>query len=91
MHFARPTALRIEPREDLLDRIRERRRNTPVNAANVVATLARNKPISDEDMLHLVMAAGCHRLVSGVLNSCGVQLDDGVPGWPTPPRGDEAD
>ena len=191
MHFARPTAPRIEPQEDLLDRIRERQRETPVNAANVVATLARNKPInrafgpfaqavlfdgglsrrnvelavlrmgwncqavyefgqhtlfgrdagltpaeihavtrpldqhpwtdeervvlqvvdelyaddcvgedtwnaaaaifSDEHMLHLVMAAGCSRLVSGVLNSCGVQLDDGVPGWPTPPRGDEAD
>ena len=28
---------------------------------------------------------GCYRVVSGMLNSCGVQLDDGVPGWPTPP------
>lgn len=185
MHFARPTAPRIEPREDLLDKIRERQRNSPVNAVNVSATLARNKTINrafgpfaqavlfegglsrrnvelavlrmgwncqavyefgqhtlfgldagltpgeiyavtrplnqhpwtdeerivlqtvdelyaddcvgddtwkaaaaifnDAEMLHLVMAAGCYRVVSGVLNSCGVQLDDGVPGWPTPP------
>ncbi len=188
MHFARPTTPRIEPREDLLDKIRENQRNSPVNAVNVVATLAKNKPInrafgafaqavlfdgglsrrdvelavlrmgwncqavyefgqhtlfgrdaglneaeiyavtrpldqhrwSDEErlvlqvvdelyaddcvgddtwnaaaaifdeaeMIHLVMAAGCYRVVSGVLNSCGVQLDDGVPGWPTPPEGD---
>ncbi|MGB5759511.1 MAG: carboxymuconolactone decarboxylase family protein [Acidimicrobiales bacterium] len=193
MHFARPTAPRIEPREDLLDKIREVQRNSPVNAVNVAATLARNKPInrafgpfaqavlfdgglsrrnvelavlrmgwncqavyefgqhtlfgrdaglteteiyavtrplnqhpwtdeerivlqvvdelyaddcvgddtwsaaaaifSDAEMLHLVMAAGCYRVVSGVLNSCGVQLDDGVPGWPaapsTQPQSDE--
>ena len=30
--------------------------------------------------------AGCYRTVSGFLNSAGVQLDDGVPGWPTAPR-----
>lgn len=41
---------------------------------------------SDADLVHLVAAAGCYRLVSGFLNSAGVQLDDGVPGWPTPPR-----
>jgi hypothetical protein len=23
-----------------------------------------------------------YRMVSGLLNSCGVALDDGVPGWP---------
>jgi alkylhydroperoxidase family enzyme len=187
MHFARPTAPRIQPREDLLEKIRERQRNSPVNAVNVAATMARNKPLnrafgpfaqavlfegglsrrnvelavlrmgwncqaiyefgqhtlfgrdagltaeeiyfvtrplnqhnwteeertllqavdelyaddcigdatwtkaasffSEAEMLHLVMAAGCYRVVSGVLNSCGVQLDDGVPGWPTPPNG----
>ncbi len=189
MHFTRPTAPRIEPRDDLLDKIREGQRDSPVNAVNVAATLARNKPInrafgpfaqavlfdgglsrhnvelavlrmgwncqavyefgqhtlfgrdagltpaeiyavtrplnqhawtdeerivlqvvdelyaddcvgddtwnaaaaifSDAEMLHLVMAAGCYRVVSGVLNSCGVQLDDGVPGWPSPPKSDE--
>jgi alkylhydroperoxidase family enzyme len=36
-------------------------------------------------IVHLVMAAGCYRTVSGMLNSCGVVLDDGVPGWPTAP------
>jgi alkylhydroperoxidase family enzyme len=189
MHFARPSTPRIQPRADLFDKIRDRQRNTPVNAVNVSATLARNKPLnrafgpfaqavlfdgglsrrnvelivlrmgwncqavyefgqhtlfgrdagltpaeiyaltrplnqhpwteeerivlqavdelyaddcvgedtwnaaaamfSDAEMLHLVMAAGCYRVVSGVLNSCGVQLDDGVPGWPTQPQSEE--
>lgn len=189
MHFARPAAPRIQPREDLVDKIRERQKSSPVNAVNVAATLARNKPInrafgpfaqavlfegglsrrnvelvvlrmgwncqavyefgqhtlfgldagltraeiyavtrplsqhpwteeertvlqavdelyaddcvgeetwnaaaalfSDAEMLHLVMAAGCYRVVSGVLNSCGVQLDDGVPGWPTAAASEE--
>ncbi len=185
MHFARPSAARIQPREDLAEKIRERQKDSPVNAVNVSATLAKNKPInrafgpfaqavlfegglsrrnvelavlrmgwncqaiyefgqhtlfgrdagltdieifavtrplnqhawtdeerlvlqvvdelyaddcvgdetwnasaaifSEAEMLHLVMAAGCYRVVSGVLNSCGVELDDGVPGWPSPP------
>jgi alkylhydroperoxidase family enzyme len=38
------------------------------------------------DVIHLIAAAGCYRAVSGFLNSAGVQLDDGVPGWPTAPR-----
>lgn len=37
------------------------------------------------DILEFMFAALCYRLVSGMLNSCGVQLDDGVPGWPTAP------
>ena len=41
---------------------------------------------SDVDIIHLIAAAGCYRTVSGFLNSAGVQLDDGVPGWPTAPR-----
>ncbi len=36
-------------------------------------------------IIEFMFAAGCYRLVSGLLNSCGVQLDEGVPGWPTPP------
>ncbi|MDH4144589.1 MAG: carboxymuconolactone decarboxylase family protein [Acidimicrobiia bacterium] len=185
MHFARPSSPRIEPRADLLERIREAQKGSPVNAINVAGTLAKNKPInrafgpfaqavlfegglsrrivelavlrmgwncqaiyefgqhtlfgrdvglsdaeiyavtrplnqhawadderivlqavdelyaddcvgdatwaaaaerfSEAELIHLVMAAGCYRVVSGVLNSCGVQLDEGVPGWPTPP------
>ena len=38
------------------------------------------------DIIHVIAAAGCYRVVSGFLNSAGVQLDDGVPGWPSPPR-----
>ncbi len=37
-------------------------------------------------LIHLVAAAGCYRMVSGFLNSAGVQLDEGVPGWPERPR-----
>lgn len=35
-------------------------------------------------LIELVAAAGCYRMVSGLLNSCGVELDEGVPGWPKP-------
>ncbi len=42
---------------------------------------------SNADLVHLIAAGGCYRLVSGFLNSAGVQLDEGVPGWPTPPKG----
>lgn len=38
-----------------------------------------------QDLVHLVATAGCYRLVSGFLNTAGVELDDGVPGWPQPP------
>lgn len=38
------------------------------------------------EVLHLIATSGCYRVVSGFLNSAGVQLDDGVPGWPTEPR-----
>ncbi len=185
MHFARPTQPRIAPRQDLVEKIRERQVRSPVNAVNVAATLARNKPLnrafgpfaqavlfegglsrrnvelavlrmgwncqaryefgqhtmfglahgitqpeisavtrplsehpwSDEDrillqmvddlhaddcvsdatwaelekhfshseIIEFIMAAGCYRTVSCLLNSCGVQLDEGVPGWPTAP------
>jgi alkylhydroperoxidase family enzyme len=37
---------------------------------------------SDQQLVELVVVAGFYRLVSGFLNSMGVQLDDGVPGWP---------
>jgi 4-carboxymuconolactone decarboxylase len=41
-----------------------------------------SRHFSAADLVHLLAAAGCYRLVSGFLNSAGVQLDDGVPGWP---------
>ena len=44
------------------------------------------KHFSVPDVIHLIAAAGCYRTVSGFLNSAGVQLDEGVPGWPTAPR-----
>jgi alkylhydroperoxidase family enzyme len=34
------------------------------------------------ELTELVMVAGTYRLVSGYLNTMGVQLDDDVPGWP---------
>lgn len=33
------------------------------------------------EVLEFLAAALFYRLVSGILNSCGVPLDDGVPGW----------
>ena len=36
----------------------------------------------DDGMIELVVLAGYYRLISGFLNSTGVQLDPGVPGWP---------
>ncbi len=37
---------------------------------------------SDAELVELLIVAGFYRLVSGFLNSAGVQLDDGIPGWP---------
>jgi alkylhydroperoxidase family enzyme len=38
---------------------------------------------SDAQLVELLIVAGFYRLVSGFLNSAGVQLDEGVPGFPT--------
>jgi len=40
---------------------------------------------SPSDIIHVIAAVGCYRTVSSFLNSAGVELDDGVPGWPTAP------
>jgi alkylhydroperoxidase family enzyme len=40
---------------------------------------------SAADVVQLIAAAGCYRLVSAFLNSAGVELDEGVPGWPSAP------
>ncbi len=37
---------------------------------------------STPEVMEFVMAALCYRVVSGFLNTCGVELDEGVPGWP---------
>ena len=37
---------------------------------------------SAKEILEFVMAVGCYFMVSGMLNTFGVQLDEGVPGWP---------
>jgi 4-carboxymuconolactone decarboxylase len=188
MHHARPRAPRLQPIPEVAEKARERMKNSPVNAVNVVATMAHNRTLSkafssfaqgvlfdgglprrivelavlrmgwncqavyefgqhtlfgrdvglseaeifwvtrpldqhswspeeraalqvvddlyaddcvgdaawheasthfdEAGMVHLLMAAGCYRVVSGFLNSAGVQLDEGVPGWPHPPRED---
>jgi 4-carboxymuconolactone decarboxylase len=38
---------------------------------------------NEAELIELVMVAGMYRMVSGFLNTMGVQLDEGVPGWPT--------
>jgi alkylhydroperoxidase family enzyme len=37
---------------------------------------------NEAELVELLIVAGFYRLVSGFLNSVGVPLDDGVPGWP---------
>ena len=39
----------------------------------------------NDALIEMLVLAGTYRLVSGFLNSTGVQLDPGVPGWPDPP------
>ncbi len=36
----------------------------------------------ERQLIELVVCAGFYRMVSGLLNSAGVQLDEGVAGWP---------
>ena len=38
---------------------------------------------SEAELVELLVLAGYYRLVSGFLTSAGVQLDDGIPGFPT--------
>jgi len=38
---------------------------------------------SEAELIELVVCMGFYRLVSGFLNTMGVELDEGVPGWPT--------
>lgn len=44
------------------------------------ATLA--QAFDEGQMVELLVLAGYYRMISGFLNSAGVQLDEGVPGWP---------
>lgn len=37
---------------------------------------------NDAELIELVMVAGTYRLVSGFLNTMGVQPEEGLPGWP---------
>ena len=37
---------------------------------------------SEAELIELVMVAGTYRLVSGFLNTMGVELDADTPGWP---------
>lgn len=38
---------------------------------------------SDEQLVELLIVAGFYRMVSGFLNSAGIELDEGVPGFPS--------
>ena len=35
----------------------------------------------EQQLIELVMLGGFYRMVAGTLNSLGIELDDGVPGW----------
>jgi alkylhydroperoxidase family enzyme len=36
----------------------------------------------DRQIMEAIVLAGYYRLLAGLLNSCGVQLDEGITGWP---------
>ena len=42
------------------------------------------------ELLELVVLVGAYRMVCGLLNAVGIELDEGIPGWPAPsgPRTD---
>ena len=42
------------------------------------------KACYEAELVELVMVAGTYRLVSGFLNTMGVELDADTPGWPEP-------
>lgn len=44
---------------------------------------ALSKTWGNDALIELVLCAGFYRMVSGFLNTFGVPLDDGVPGFPT--------
>ncbi|MEM7017299.1 MAG: carboxymuconolactone decarboxylase family protein [Pseudomonadota bacterium] len=46
---------------------------------------AASEHFDTSEIIHLVAAACHYRTVSAFLNSAGVELDEGVPGWPTAP------
>ena len=57
-----------------------------LHAADCVSNgtwLALSDRWSVAELVELLIVAGFYRLVSGFLNSAGVRLDDGVPGFPT--------
>ena len=40
---------------------------------------------NDAEIIELVLTAGFYRMVSGFLNSAGIELDEGVPDFPEDP------
>jgi 4-carboxymuconolactone decarboxylase len=40
--------------------------------------------MGEEEAIEVLMLAGLYQLVCGFLNSVGVELEPGVPGWPDP-------
>jgi 4-carboxymuconolactone decarboxylase len=39
---------------------------------------------SEAELLELLVLAGGYRMVCGLLNAVGIELDEGIPGWPAP-------
>jgi hypothetical protein len=38
----------------------------------------------EAQLLELLVLAGGYRMVCGLLNTVGIQLEQGIPGWPAP-------
>jgi alkylhydroperoxidase family enzyme len=52
------------------------------DCASEITVAALRRRWSDAELVELVMLAGFYRMVSGFLNTFGVQPEDGLPGWP---------
>jgi alkylhydroperoxidase family enzyme len=41
--------------------------------------------LSPSEIVEFMAVVMCYRMAGAVMNSCGIQLDEGVPGWPSAP------
>ena len=56
------------------------------DCAGDVTFAALRRRWNDAELVELVALVGFYRMVSGFLNTLGVEPEDGLPGWPVPGR-----
>jgi len=46
--------------------------------------------LSHSEIVEFMAVVMCYRMAGAIMNSCGIELDEGVPGWPVvPARGEQ--